>query len=76
MLFGVKGQSLARVKMYDWVASVDSMASDFAARIKARKQGIPNSTRHRCAEMSRWMTAAAERVEPRAGDQFRLPLAA
>jgi hypothetical protein len=75
-LFGVKGQSLARVKMYDWVASVDSMASDFAARIKARKQGIPNSTRHRCTEMSRWMTAAAERAEPRAGDQFRLPLAA
>jgi hypothetical protein len=75
-LFGVKGQSLTRVKMYDWVASVDSMASDFAARVKARKQGISNSAQHRCAEMSRWMATAAERAQPHSGDQFRRPFAA
>jgi hypothetical protein len=76
MLFGVKGPSLARVKVYDWVASVDSMASDFSARVKARSQGIPNSMRHRCDGMSRWMAAAAERARPRVGDQLRLRLAA
>jgi hypothetical protein len=33
-LFGVKGQALGRLKIYEWVASVDSMAADFAARVK------------------------------------------
>lgn len=46
-LFGVKGQALERVKMYDWVASVDSMAADFAARVKARKAGVSNTIAHR-----------------------------
>jgi hypothetical protein len=73
-LFGIKGQALTQVKMYDWVASVDSMAFDFGARIKSRQRGTPNSMMHRRAEMTRWMTSAAALAKPSAGDQFRLRL--
>ncbi|WP_432263371.1 DUF7221 family queuine tRNA-ribosyltransferase-like protein [Cupriavidus sp. TMH.W2] len=73
-LFGVKGAALSEVKMLDWVASVDSMAYDFGARIKARESGISNSIAHRSSEMSRWMSAAANRMRPIPGDQFRLNL--
>ncbi|WP_425952942.1 DUF7221 family queuine tRNA-ribosyltransferase-like protein [Ralstonia pseudosolanacearum] len=71
-LFGVKGAALSEVKMLDWVASADSMAYDFGARIKARESGISNSIAHRSGEMSRWMAAAANRMKPAAGDQLRL----
>lgn len=71
-LFGVKGLALARVKMYPWVASVDSMAGDFAARVKARQAGISNTIAHRAAEMNRWMAAASRRAATATGDQFRL----
>jgi hypothetical protein len=71
-LFGVKGQALERVKMYDWVASVDSMAADFAARVKARHAGVSNTIAHRAVEMNRWMSVAARRASPATGDQFRL----
>ncbi|WP_181920238.1 hypothetical protein [Paraburkholderia sp. BL6669N2] len=71
-LFGVKGQALERVKMYDWVASVDSMAPDFAARVKARQAGTSNTIAHRAAEMDRWMRSASRRAAPAVGDQFRL----
>ncbi|MFL9886852.1 hypothetical protein PQR66_27685 [Paraburkholderia agricolaris] len=75
-LFGVKGPCLSEIKMYDWIASADSMAFDFSARVKARQRGISNSVAHRSAEMSRWMDGALDRAAPAAGDQFRLPLAA
>ncbi|MEX3937499.1 hypothetical protein AB4Y32_38195 [Paraburkholderia phymatum] len=71
-LFGVKGQALERVKMYDWVASVDSMAADFAARMKARQAGVSNTIANRTAEMNRWMTSATLRATLASGDQFRL----
>ncbi|BEU28061.1 hypothetical protein [Paraburkholderia sp. 22B1P] len=71
-LFGVKGPALDRVKMYDWVASVDSMAADFAARVKARKAGVSNTIAHRIREVDRWMESATRRASPAAGDQFRL----
>ena len=74
-LFGVKGGSLAKVKMMPWVASCDSMAYDFGARVKARESGKPNSVGLRSSEMSEWMAAAARRIEPAAGDQFRLAFA-
>ncbi|MFT0173381.1 hypothetical protein ACLKMY_31035 [Paraburkholderia mimosarum] len=70
--FGVKGQALKRLKMYEWVASVDSMAADFAARVKARQAGVSNTVAHRAAEVDRWMAAASSRVQPARGDQFRL----
>lgn len=61
-LFGVKGASLEQVKQLDWVASVDSMAWDFGARVKARKNGHSNTFLHRTIEMSRWMASAANRI--------------
>ena len=75
MLFGVKGPCLDRIKMYDWIASADSMGFDFGARVKARQAGISNTIAHRSAEMTRWMQNAQRRAKPAAGDQFRLPLA-
>jgi hypothetical protein len=71
-LFGEKGQALERVKMYEWVAGVDSMAFDFAARIEARKSGQANTIAHRAIQMDRWMTSAIRRATPAGGDQFRL----
>lgn len=71
-LFGVKGSALSELKMLDFVASVDSMAYDFGARVKAREGGFTNSMNHRTKEMTRWMTAAAQRLQPIAGDQHRL----
>ncbi|SDR54968.1 hypothetical protein SAMN05443245_7553 [Paraburkholderia fungorum] len=71
-LFGVKGTALERVKMYEWVASVDSMAYDFSARIAARKSGHPNTLAHRSMQMDRWMESAMRRAVPACGDQFRL----
>lgn len=71
-LFGVKGSVLSELKMLDWVGSADSMAYDFGARVKARKGGHSNSMAHRSKEMTDWMSAAARRIQPAAGDQFRL----
>lgn len=71
-LFGVKGACLSDIKMMDCVASADSMAYDFGARVKAREGRFSNSMQHRTAEMTRWMAAAADRLRPGAGDQFRL----
>jgi hypothetical protein len=75
-LFGVKGPCLSEIKMYNWIASADSMGFDFSARVKARQRGISNTIGHRSEEMSRWMTTATHRASPAAGDQFRLTLAA
>lgn len=71
-LFGVKGASLAKVKMMPWVASADSMAYDYGARIKAHRSGVSNSMAHRSTEMTRWMETAAMQMRPTVGDQFRL----
>lgn len=73
-LFGVKGAALERVKMMPWVASADSMAYDFAARVEARKLRLSNSLEHRTSSMSRWMDRASERMAPAQGDQYRLAL--
>lgn len=63
-LFGVKGQALERVKMYEWVAGVDSMAFDFSARVAARKSGHSNTIAHRAIQMDRWMASATRRAVP------------
>ncbi|MCY1167491.1 hypothetical protein D9M73_74540 [compost metagenome] len=73
-LFGVKGGCLSELKMLDFVASADSMAYDFGARVKAHRAGRSNTVAHRSAEMTRWMSAAAQRIKPACGDQFRLEL--
>lgn len=71
-LFGVKGSALKKVKMLPFVASCDSMAYDFGARIEARERGISNNMEHRTTVMTRWMDTAGEMMRAKAGDQFRL----
>ncbi len=61
-LFGVKGAALSRVQDIPWVASADSMAYDFGARVDARSAGVRNSIERRRQAMSRWMEGAAERM--------------
>jgi hypothetical protein len=61
--------------MYDWIAGADSMAFDYGARVKARENRISNTIAHRSEEMTSWMRTAAARIEPSAGDQFRLAFA-
>lgn len=73
-LFGVKGACLSHLKMLPWIASADSMAYDFGARVKAHRSGVSNSIEHRSKEMTRWMASAAQRLKPSAGDQYRLGL--
>lgn len=73
-LFGVKGTSLSTLKMMPWIASADSMAYDYAARVNAHKEGISNSYAHRSTEMTKWMRTAQSRIKPCAGDQFRLSI--
>lgn len=73
-LFGVKGSCLQDLKMLPWVASTDSMAYDFSARLKAHRAGHSNTMQHRSNEMSAWMMAAGKRIKPATGDQFRLAL--
>lgn len=74
-LFGVKGESLKRVKMMHRIASVDSMAYDYGARVKARIAKQSNTIAHRTAEMNRWMQAALKKASPCAGDQYLLKFA-
>lgn len=71
-LFGVKGSALSALKMHEFVASVDSMAYDFSARVKSRVNSRSNNIAHRSAEMTHWMCAAQRRLEPSIGDQQRL----
>lgn len=72
-LFGVKGASIAHLKMHRWIASVDSMAYDEGARRQAWQGGFSNTVRHRTAEMTRWMSHANERTRIVQGDQHHLP---
>ncbi|WP_321935495.1 hypothetical protein [Paraburkholderia sp. J8-2] len=71
-LFGVKGAALDRVRMYDFVASFDSMGWDYGARRQALRSGMSNTMGHRIGKMNEWMSKATERMRPKAGDQFRL----
>ncbi|MCK6508324.1 hypothetical protein L6R53_34030, partial [Myxococcota bacterium] len=71
-LFGVKGAALQQLRTYPWIASADSMAYDFGARQKALRERRSNTLAHRAGEMTRWMSAAVERMRPTAGDQHRL----
>ncbi len=61
-LFGVKGAGLPDLLALPWVASADSMAFDFAARVRAHRAGHANTMAHRTAEMSHWMRSAAQRI--------------
>jgi len=74
-LFGVKGASLSHLKLSDRIASADSMAYDDGARRLAWRSRRSNTVGHRCDAMTRWMTDAARRAAPAAGDQLRLGFA-
>ncbi len=64
-LFGVKGAVLADLADFgERVASVDSMAWDFAARQEARKAGIACDVKHRARVMRAWY-ARQLAVKPR-----------
>lgn len=70
--FGIKGHSLKRIKMMPRISSVDSMAYDYGARVKALATKQSNTMAHRSAEMTRWMQAALKKASPCPGDQFLL----
>lgn len=61
-LFGVKGEALNEIAAMDFVASADSMAWDFTARVEARKAQRSNTTAHRASTMSAWMESANRRM--------------
>jgi len=54
----------------DFIASTDSMASNFGSRVKAHKAGVSNSMERRTKEMSVWMRLQreADRREAASGD--------
>lgn len=69
-LFGVKGAAIAKLRGHPRVASVDSMAWDFACR---RDRGdAPYSTETRSAFMRRWYLAQVKRAEIHEFGQMRL----
>jgi len=55
-LFGVKGAALRALTGHPRVASVDSMAYDFAARREALVNQHSNSMSHRIDALDRWMS--------------------
>jgi hypothetical protein len=73
-LFGVKGAAIGRLKMFECISGIDSMAFDLASRINAHKQGVSNTLQYRIGHMTDWMNKAQNRAAPKAGDQFRLNL--
>lgn len=73
-MFGVKGTALKELKMLPFIASADSMAYDFSARVSARTNGISNTIAHRSDQMSSWMRKASARMAHSPGDQLRLQL--
>lgn len=61
-LYGVKNFALNEIPKMDFIASSDSMAWDFSARVKAHRNGVSNSMSRRKDEMSAWMSSAMSRV--------------
>lgn len=58
-LFGVKGRALQELAKHPLVASADSMAYDFQARMKAAKEGRSNEMSGRISAMHDWMARHA-----------------
>lgn len=54
-LFGVKGTAIEGLQHHPRVASVDSMAFEFSARIVAREAGVSKTTALRVNELDRWL---------------------
>ena len=62
-LFGVKSAALRALRDHPRIASVDSMAYDFRARVTAREAGVSNTLDHRRAAMNEWMSKQASRLD-------------
>jgi hypothetical protein len=62
--YGVKGQALTDLSQMDFVASADSLAWDFSARMSACKAGVSNTMERRKSGMSEWMHSALARISP------------
>ena len=60
-LFGVKGTGFGKLGSNPRVASVDSLAWDYAARWKAREMDIPKDYALRLDEMRKWITTQYRR---------------
>jgi hypothetical protein len=76
--FSASGEFTFEIIRFQFINSYyrsEFVAFDFGARVKAREKGISNTVGHRSEEMTCWMRAAAARIEPSAGDQFRLAFA-
>ncbi len=54
-LFGVKGSALRRLANHSRVVSVDSMAFEMRARVKARELGVKKTVDFRVATMDLWL---------------------
>lgn len=54
-LFGVKSAGLRELSAHPRVASVDSCAWDFAARVEARKAQMSNTVEHRLSHLHTWL---------------------
>lgn len=63
-IFGAKGTALSHLSQMDFVLSSDSMAHDFATRMRSRKAGVSNTMDRRMAGMTEWMEAAFARINP------------
>lgn len=63
-LFGVKGDAIAAFTGHPRIASVDSMAWDFAARRELPKEGRPYSVANRIEKMRTWYHAQIAAASP------------
>ena len=61
-LFGVKSTALGELSHHPRVASSDSMAWDFAARMDARARGVSSTMRLRARSMGRWLRTQKRHV--------------
>lgn len=75
-LFGVKGDALSHLHwMQRRIASIDSMAWDFAARMDARRAGVSCTVKLRGAAMRDWYTRQVEKLaEADAASRVQLSL--
>lgn len=69
-LFGVKSDGLRELSAHPRVASVDSCAWDFAARVEAREARESNTVEHRLSHLFAWL----ERQNARKIQPVQLPL--
>lgn len=63
-LFGVKGDALRELASNPRIASVDSCAWDFAARVKARNLGVSKTNEFRLGVMDDWLATQFDAMKP------------